>query len=498
MKKQAFVSFVMAASVAQSSLAAAPSMSPAAGFDAIRAARTQVEVDTFRFDYRIEVRTTGKADTGDSGGVTVADDFVAVSNKSATRLDDYRLCRMLSWSPGGPMANQSCYAGPAFRQQELANRRGLRAMLEDAARRSKGATVPPALQNPYWAEQELAVAEPTSEPLAPTKSADGVAWRLGNDIVVRTSLTGHPFTATERPRIARYLARHVDLHPQVRRAILNAGQLPDQIEIVRRFDQDLDRETLHFSNFRRERVVYPLPSGLESAVMARSSRNSIEGMGLKRVLAVIASKGSDAPPSLETMIAQLKAASAANQPLVMMMIFLNMTQQYGDELLSDPASKAMFSAVRPDVQRVMANPLVIELMSANAVAGERTPGRDRTTVARYWASGDRFDALPFGTFRFVAYANLVRLSGDTSGWDPLIAKSMPAITDCYWKHIASYPWAGNAFKDLGDSYLQEFDTANAWLAWDLGRFVDQRSRPSLLSQVDSYEQHLRRTMPDSF
>lgn len=480
------------------SAVASPLISPGASSDAVRAARSLAPQESLIFDYRTEAHTAAKPDTIDAGNVMLGDDFVAVNGQRSASLDDYSLCRNFYWFRAQPMENQSCYAGPAFRQRELVNRRGLRAALQAASEKSPAAQIPLAVRDLYWAEQELAAQEVVSDPLVASRSTDTLDWRLGNNVVVHTSLTGSTFAKSERSRLARYLARHVDLHPQVRAAILDSGLFPNRIEIVRQSGGGESRETLTFSNFRHARIAYPLPIGLQSSVQMQAELSTMEGAGLKRTLHVISNKSVDVPPNLDKLVKEMAAAAAAKQSLNAMFLFLNITQQYGFELLNDPTSRAKFDTIKPLFQGIISDKIAVELMRANELSGNANPTPERVVAARYWASGQIFDKLPFGTFRYVAYANLVRQSGDTSKWDPTIARSMPAITDCYWKHIAAYPWAGNAFKDLGDSYLQNFDMQNAWLAWDLGRLVDGKASSALLGQIDEYEQNLRRGMPDNF
>ena len=75
---------------------------------------------------------------------------------------------------------------------------------------------------------------------------------------------------------------------------------------------------------------------------------------------------------------------------------------------------------------------------------------------------------------------------------------MPSLTDSYWTHIAAFPWASNAFKDLGDTSYSQFETFKAWEAWDLGRAIDPDWQLSSMKSVDDLEKRIRLMMPDSF
>ena len=109
------------------------------------------------------------------------------------------------------------------------------------------------------------------------------------------------------------------------------------------------------------------------------------------------------------------------------------------------------------------------------------------------------DQMPFGTFRYVTFANLVRVSPGSSKWDPAIFKRMPpALVDDYWTHIAAYPWSANAYKDLGDTYIAAYNMPNAWLAFDLGREVDPNWQDGPMAEVAEYEKRLRLAQPEFF
>ena len=107
--------------------------------------------------------------------------------------------------------------------------------------------------------------------------------------------------------------------------------------------------------------------------------------------------------------------------------------------------------------------------------------------------------MEFGTFRYVTFANLVRGSKGADKWDKAIFKAMPErLVDDYWIHIAAYPWAANAYKDLGDAYLDGYDTPHAWLAYDLGRAADENWKSSAMSSLDDWENRLKSGLSDFF
>jgi hypothetical protein len=76
---------------------------------------------------------------------------------------------------------------------------------------------------------------------------------------------------------------------------------------------------------------------------------------------------------------------------------------------------------------------------------------------------------------------------------------MPATrTEGYWMHIAAHPWAANAYKDVGDLYLADYDVGAAWAAYDLGRAADPDWRAGVMPSLASYEDQMRAAHPDFF
>ncbi len=116
---------------------------------------------------------------------------------------------------------------------------------------------------------------------------------------------------------------------------------------------------------------------------------------------------------------------------------------------------------------------------------------------RNTAGATELDAMPFGTFRYITFANLVSNS-DTGKWDPAILAAMPSVEDCFWKHIAAYPWTSSVFKDLGNRELSGYQTGKAWQAWDLGRAVDPQAANGAIADVAKLEAWVRAGHPDAF
>jgi hypothetical protein len=486
-----------------SSTTAAAFVSPDWASERIRAARTVSGIDAAVFQFRDEIDFGSEGPSITSGTATLAADFVHVTAGDAQILNDFTLGRTLTWRPAeNIVVNQSYYYQSAFRQMELANRLVLNKVVERITEKA-------GRDDPYWAEQELAVQSAQAAPLAASKDAEGDDWHLGGKRVARASSRGYAFSLAERKAFARFFSRHFSLHPQIRTALLASGQLPERLELVRRQRVAGDRrpgigestQTLSFSDIHRTKVNYPLPPGLIASVAVEAQGSTIESKGLSAALAAIAGSAKPAKPSFDAIVDRVKSACLANRPLEAILGFFMLAQQYSAAAVQPGGQLAaplreLMPYLRPQLQ----SPDAAKLTRASDLAGAGKKGTsvERESAALYLANANDLDSLPYGTIRYLTFANLVRGSGDVGKWDKTIWKKMPSLADCYWLHIAAYPWASNAFSDLGHFLYASFNTWKAWEVWDLGRAIDPDWKTGVMISVLRLEEHLRTAMHDNF
>ncbi|MDC7675746.1 hypothetical protein [Asticcacaulis machinosus] len=462
----------------------------------IRGARS-AEAPTIEFSYQKEVRFKDGAVQTESGKVTLASDFIYVEAADARYLDDFALCRTMTWkATDTEFNNDSCFVSPAFRILELKNRRYLQSLLNMATGDKKSAQETKLAS--YWPEQELAVVDKTSLPLVQSQAGEQIVWSVEDEAVARLSNAGEPFSDAERKAIARYFARHVGLHPQILKAVLENGQIPHGIAIESNHANRRATETIRFSNVRRLTAQYPLPAHLKPAIVRMSEGNTVYASGLKSSLKAIAGTMESPKPGFDEALTQMQSAAASDQMEQALMWFFLITQQYTAELQPDSGRLAKIRALGPVLTKTIEGPKTTQFWQASNLAGSTEVSEGREAAAKYLAGAKQFDGLRFGTFRYVTFANLVRTSKGTDRWDKAIWGSMPSLKDCYWIHIAAYPFASNAFKDLGDHHYSNYEMDRAWQAWDLGRVVDPDWRSGAMASVGEYEARLRAQEPNFF
>ena len=452
------------------------------------------DVDVVTFSSR--TREDGKPDIVKSGTVRLWDDVDQISVGALETVTDYKLCRSFSWrGPETVFNNASCFALPAFQQLELRNRIQLSKLLVNA--KALDGQIP-SFEDAVWSEQELSTQKTPSRPLTIKRSSGSVEWWLGAELVVKTSASGHQISSTDRTKFLRYFSRYLRIHPQVRRDIIDSGIIPSQIEISHRRLDGKSVETILFSSWQTSRMNYPLPPQLTSEIATRSNENSAEAAGIRSTLNALSGVGEASKASFESLLDQLEGAAKRKEALQTTLTFLKITQVFGGLLMADGEKMEQIRSLMPIVQPLLQSNEASKFMQASSLAGTGGEGPEREASAAYLADAQNLDQIDFGTFRYVTFANLVQISTGTKTWDEAIFRKMPSLTDSYWTHIAAFPWASNAFKDLGDTWYSQFETYKAWEAWDLGKAVDPDWQRGSMNSVDDLEKRIRLLMPDSF
>ena len=485
---------VMAADARASDVAAPPQWTS----DQVRAARSPAPENALVFDLRTETTGAGAPTRTTASTVTLTPTYTYVAAGPNQSIDDYTLCRTFAWSAAKPtFTSLSCYAVPASKVIELANRRFLAGML---AHIGKAAEAPLSIgAQPYWSEAELGVQDAPTAPLTVRKTGDTTQYRLGDEVVVRLTGVAARLTGDEPRRLVRFLARDIPLHPQPRRDLGAGVELPArmEIEVVALNKKQLMVVTI--SNVRRAQAAFPLPVGLESDLRTRTAVGDTPmARGVRQTLLAIDGRSAIVKPTPQALLQSLREASSHGRAVETLLRFMQFTQQYPSQL-TGADRKVIAGEIAPLVRRALQDPEAASFLQASALSGGPQVAGDRPAAAAYLAHAADLDAIPFGTFRYVTFANLVRISPGSSKWDPAIFKAMPSpLVVGYWTHIAAYPWANGAFKDAGDTYLTGFDTPDAWLAYDLGRAVDPDWRSGPMAYVAHNEDTLRSRQPDFF
>lgn len=470
--------------------------------DQILAKRPTGPQDALSFKFETLHQEADKADTLTTAKVRLWDGFDSTASEDSETITDYQFCRVFQWRRMETTFNHtSCYADPAFRVIELYNRFYLRdimdgaaAMADDAAKKGK-----PVRKTPdFWLEQEMGVQVKKSTPLAARQTPKGVEWRLVDEVAVFVSAEGVPIAVTDRQRIARFLSGNLQLHPQVRKAILESGTLPLEIQVHHRGLGAPSKDVYRLSEFSRVQERYPLPANLTSNLYRLSEGNTPAGRMWRAGLNAATGANGAKRPTFDALLQQMKDAAARKSALETTLTFYKIIQVYFGALERDPALMERLREAVAEVMPYFGTGEAVPLVKANDLAGDAGKGPEREASARFLMEATKLDKLDFGTYRLMTFSNLVNTTEDVDTWAPEIRKNMPSREDALYQHIAAEPWGSNAYFDLGSSRYGEFNPWEAWQIWDLGRAVDPDWPATLMSGVSNLEARIRADQPDRF
>jgi hypothetical protein len=433
----------------------------------------------------------GKSETSELN-VMLTRDYIFVSTAGQDRLDDLALCRTIIWSPGATrMQTVSCYAAPAFLANEMANRQYLRRLMTELTKQHPQAA---ADLSPYWAEAELGLPMDGDKRLGIRQTADGADYQLGDRVVANRTGRAADLSVDEAGWLSRYVLRSSPLHPEIRKDILAARLVPAVLHYVTGPSQG-DEVTLVVTGVQRTMASYPLPIGL--APDLTSGGDQEKARAVSAFIAAVAGHPNKPRPSMDTLLDEFQKDVAAHQNLPALLIFFNLTQQYGG-VLTGPNGGEALQRLRPGIAQVFADPEASKFRAASHLAGDPKAAGDRVAALKALA-GLNLDGAPFATFRNVTFANLAQNTKDKIDLaDPAFAAMPKDLADDYWVHIAAYPWASNAYKDVGDYYFRGYDTPSAWQAYDMGRTIDPAWTSGAMASVSKMEDGIRQQFPDFF
>lgn len=367
------VAVVVAILTAMLPAAAAETLvSPSWTSDQVRAARPIGPEDALIFDVREEKR-------GGQGQARITTSTVTLTQSSAQivsgtnhGIDDYKLCRSFAWSDGKPVfQNINCYADPAFRFAELSNRLVLAGALAHANIASSALN-----PDPYWAEAELGVQQAPSDRLTVSRTNDGIEYHLKDEVVVRMAGSAAKLHDDEAWRVAGYFARHWPLHPQPRRDLEKGTNLPERVEIETKNMSGTQTEILTISNVRRNKVAYPLPSGLGSALrVAPDSGDGSMQRGVRQALLAIDGRSAIAKPTPQALLAQMHEAATQGHSVEVVLLFSELGQQYESWFIS-PKQRSVLAELRPLLQKSRVRPSGVDVR-ADPISFGKCPGRRR-------------------------------------------------------------------------------------------------------------------------
>ncbi len=466
--------------------AAADGIGPHWSSDQLRAARDLAPGEALRFRVR-RVLSGPAGRTATDTDVVLASSFTFLKTGGHAVLYDHALCRWLAWSAaGGGLSNLNCHALPYLFGVEMQNRTGA------AAPDARGASM-----STYEAETELHL-NAGGATLVRKPGRNGADYTAAGKRMVRTSGAAGALRPGEVHRVLRFLTLATPVHPEVRRDIAAAARLPALIELEGLGPGQNERETLAISKVDRVAYAYPLPPGLAPEIEAPGwSKDAAMTGAVRAAVAAIRDPAAHPEPIMDDLISRATAAADARQPVQVLFSYFAAVQLHA-AALNPGAARARLQPMLAVLTPALKDPRAAAIWEASRLAGDGAAKGDRQAAVRTILdlgadAGDQAD------FRDITLGNLMQVSKDRDGWDPVLQARLPdSATTCFWRSIAVAPWPANTYHDVGIALLGEDRVDLAWLAFDLGRAVDPTWRDGVMSTIADAEQRLETTLPDFF
>lgn len=414
----------------------------------------------------------------------IAETYVFVKRPDHSVLTDYALKRVITVDDSKKtFVNLSLYAEAEQRYAEAYNRRFLRQMLTKIGVN----TAPPDMRNPFWAQQELGVADPADGAVdiasAPVKGGGTKFTSAGEDVASFTP-SDTSLSSAERAGFSRFLYGNVSLHPQIIEAVLASNAIPKELSYVTMGGGKRKSVRWTLSSVSRLTAIYPLEAGFANRLPDEDPSDP-DGRAVASVLPVMLAAVSGKAPGMNSLAdynSRIDNALKQGNQFQVFLTYLEMSLQYGkgagickpDQTEKCHPSSVLADAVKKDSRAAtLVQALAVEKSDpAKAIAMEQ--GIDRAGVSNGYVIDDFLGNT-------MADAN--------RGQD-----AIPLLSNA----VRGNPYLGGYYKDFGDLFRKSFRADLAWLFYDLGRELPGGSGAPVISIINGYEGFLEKKVPQFF
>jgi hypothetical protein len=409
-------------------------------------------------------------------------DYFATVDGTRLNITDLRLQRRFVVDrQDGSLVNLSLYGDVMFRRIEVLRRQQIAAAL---GKQASHPDMPQGLHR-FWIESELGITA-AGKPLVAALKQDGATTRFrwqGEEVAaIVPGDTEIPGALAHSYRT--FLHRTLPLHPSIADWLGQLGNVPSRLEFISEATGKAQRVALRLRSARTVDADFPLPPHLTLVLLPWSVNDPDVALMRKMLPTIDAAVTQPEKQARSAAIAADRAVVdsdfANGRKFAAALGLAELALRWGrdatncddggrcrskneiDRLLrDDPRSIVMFQAT--DLQR-------------------RQPGK----ALALWRALDRSD-LPNAYMIDVFLAPLLSEGGDRAG----AAKSFAAA-------FAGDPRLPLLYRELGDHFTRVSRLDLAWLCYDLGRALPDRTPPDALSAIDTVEQKLAETYPYLF
>jgi hypothetical protein len=404
-----------------------------------------------------------------------ASDYMLVRGGGRATLYDYKLRRVLNLNEQThSFGNDSLYANADFRMVERYNRRMLRAVVAKIGKAD-------ALADAYWDESELHVVDPRDPAVAAQRQAapDGaVRFIYKNAEVASFATSDQNLSPEERTGLRRLLMETSNLHPVAIAALIETGRVPKRLSFALPPARKKGAEVWVLQSASRLTTAYPLTSAYTAEPLTKRQALSEAGVLPVMLEAGRGSKGLRTPAQYHAAIGDALARKAGLQAAL---LGLEGSEQYGERAFDCSGGQAGCHSLKEIFTEGQNDARVGVVV--------RALGAGQTDRAKALAAmrGLRRDDVTNGYVIDDFAGNMMVEEGNHRDALPLIANA-----------VRGNPYVAGYYKDMGDLFRTSFDSASAWICYDLGRVLPGGASAPVIDNINQYETKLASDFPQFF
>lgn len=448
----------------------------------LREAHGRINTSAFRIVYE----STTDGGSKEQVTLTISEDVVETAKETSLHFTDFKLKRYFGIDTSkGTFENYSLYGDVAFRAYEMQNRQHLRRTLE-----SMKVDKPPFSIDPFWASVELGIPDRSAPEAVAARRDDGntVRFIYGGANVSSFTLSATRVPVAMQKRFVQGMRNVASVHPAILDAMTAGGTIPQEITYIRPQNSGVSKSTtLVLISAGPATYSYPVPPdfrhNLAASPLERPATRTVREL-MPVMIDAVAERNGSGPRSVSSYKSAIDGAMRAGQSFQALVLALELSLQYGDNLSTCPPNetachtfqKIVNAAERDPNGRALLNSLRLDQSDPAAATRERE-SIDTSLLSNGYLIG-----------AFIANGL------NAQGKRPDDARRL------HRDAILGNPYVGSFYKDIGDHFLRSFDIPTAWLFYDLGRSLPTRNPTNSdpLRWVDSIETKLAADFPEFF
>lgn len=429
------------------------------------------------------------SELGSAFVIGLADTYAYVETPTRITIYDFTVERVLTFDRAADRFDSaSFYMHPAAVLGELQNRLKVVAPLLQMLEQGGGTgAVPLTSVDRFWIESDLGVIGPAegAPAISVTDEADGTTrYVYANEVVATIVAAEHAIPAEAAHGLDIVLRRLTRLHPAILSDVAGRNVIPQSLSYVIYGTDNVARTaSIELREIEELMSAYPLPA---SAAPGNSGLSPTLAPLVSEVRTIVGGERDERFRSDSDYQQAAMAAAAQGQWLAVQLILFERQLQYGPEAPCEDPSVCFDAAANEAA--MLADP---DVVAYRAALEQDQSGGDPTTVIETLRGFDR------SSFMNPAIVDLlVANTMSVNRIEP--AAGEPGPEQLLLGYIASNPYVGAAYNDLGQHLWRIQRPAEAWQMFDLARAFGPVPGLVPLMQIDQAEQTIKRAAPAFF